>query len=194
MSNGKLLLSVKVLKTYKQEKISILQCTSSYPCNINDLNLSVIKTFIKTFDCPIGFSDHSNEMMPAVLSTTLRSSIYEKHLTLNKKMKGPDHRASCTPSELKEIIKKIRTTFLMLGSNEKKVLKCEEENRKKLKKSLVANILIKKGTKLSKKLFGIKRPAIGLDPLFYDKINKFKYLKDIKKDTVITLKMIKKNA
>ena len=49
--------------------------------------------------------------MPAIISTSLGSSIYEKHLTLDKKMKGPDHRASSTPNELKEIIKKIRSTF-----------------------------------------------------------------------------------
>ena len=109
-------------------------------------------------------------------------------------MKGPDHRASCTPRELKEIIKKIRATFIMLGSNKKKVLKCEEENRKKLKKSLVANSFIEKGTKLNKKLFGIKRPATGLDPSFYEKINIFKSIRDIKKDTIITIKMIKKNV
>ena len=109
MSNlSEILETVRVLKTYNQKKISILQCTSSYPCNVKDLNLSVIQTFIKTFDCPIGFSDHSNELMPAIISTSLGSSIYEKHLTLDKKMKGPDHRASSTPNELKEIIKEIR--------------------------------------------------------------------------------------
>jgi len=195
MSNlSEIIETVRVLKNYNQKKISILQCTSSYPCNIKDLNLLVIQTFIKTFDCPIGFSDHSNELMPAIISTSLGSSIYEKHLTLDKKMKGPDHRASSTPKELKEIIKKIRSSFIMLGSNEKKVLKCEKENRKKLKKSLVANRFIKQGTKLNKKLFGIKRPANGLDPSFYEKINKFKSLKDIKKDTIITIKMIKKNV
>ena len=192
MSNlSEILETVRVLKTYNQKKISILQCTSSYPCNVKDLNLSVIQTFIKTFDCPIGFSDHSNELMPAIISTSLGSSIYEKHLTLDKKMKGPDHRASSTPNELKEIIKKIRSTFIMLGSKEKKVLKCEKENRKKLKKSLVANTFIRQGAKLNKKLFGIKRPANGLDPSFYEKINKFKSIKDIKKDTIITIKMIK---
>ena len=106
-------------------------------------------------------------------------------------MKGPDHRASSTPNELKEIIKKIRSIFIMLGSKEKKVLKCEKENRKKLKKSLVANTFIRQGAKLNKKLFGIKRPANGLDPSFYEKINKFKSIKDIKKDTIITIKMIK---
>ena len=77
----------------------------------------------------------------------------------------------------------------MLGSKEK-VLKCEKENRKKLK-SLVANTFIRQGAKLNKKLFGIKRPANGLDPSFYEKINKFKSIKDIKKDTIITIKMIK---
>ena len=195
MSNlNEIIETVRLLKTYNQKKISILQCTSSYPCNIKDLNLAVIQTFIKTFDCPVGFSDHSSELMPAIISTSLGSSIYEKHLTLDKKMKGPDHRASCTPRELKEIIKKIRATFIMLGSNKKKVLKCEEENRKKLKKSLVANSFIEKGTKLNKKLFGIKRPATGLDPSFYEKINIFKSIRDIKKDTIITIKMIKKNV
>ena len=184
--------TVKILKSYNQKKIAIMQCTSSYPCELKNLNLSVINTLQKKFKCPIGFSDHSTEILPAVISTTIGSAIYEKHLTLDKNMSGPDHRASCLPSELKEIIKQIRMVSLINGNKIKRVLDCEKENRKKLKKSLVANDFIKAGMKLNRNLVGIKRPSTGMDPSYYDQISSFKAKVDIKADTVLFRNMLKK--
>jgi N-acetylneuraminate synthase/N,N'-diacetyllegionaminate synthase len=183
---------VKILKNYNQKEIAIMQCTSSYPCELKNLNLSIIKTLQKRFKCPIGFSDHSTTILPAVISTTMGSAIYEKHLTLDKNMTGPDHKASCSPSELEDAIKQIRMVSLISGNKIKRVLNCEKENRIKLKKSLVANYFIKAGMKLNRNLVGIKRPSTGMDPSFYDQIFRYKAKVDIKADTILLSKMLKK--
>ena len=184
--------AINILKSFNQKKIAILQCTSSYPCKLSDLNLLVIKTFQDEFNCPIGFSDHSDEIIPAIVAASMGSSIYEKHLTLDKTMKGPDHRASCTPKELKDIVKEIRQIKILHGSQTKIVLDSEIENRIKLKKSLVSLVYIKKGEVIKKASVGIKRPATGLFPIYFNVIDQYVSKKNIKPGTILKLNMLKK--
>ena len=109
----------------------------------------------------------------------------EKHFTLSKKLKGPDHRASLEPQELTKMISLIRDTEKMLGSNDKIITKSEQKTKLLVRKSLVANNDIKKGEIFSKKNITTKRPGRGVSPF---KINKFlgkKSSKNFKKDQFI---------
>ncbi len=174
------------------KKIIILQCTGNYPSKINETNLNVMKTYEKKLKCVVGYSDHTIGNYSAIAATAAGAKVIEKHFTLNKKMFGPDHRMSMSPKELKNVIHDIKMIETILGSDIKKVLPSEIENRKKLKKSLVSTRLIQKGKKLSKKYFKVKRPGTGILPELLLSISNYVAKVDIKPDTTIQHKMIKK--
>ena len=83
--------AVKVCEKNKNYNISILQCGSVYPLSYKDVNLNVLKTFKDTFGYPFGLSDHTLDNLAAITSVGLGATVFEKHFTLSKKMKGPDH-------------------------------------------------------------------------------------------------------
>ena len=183
---------VKCVKRYIPNKFVLMQCTGNYPSKNLDSNLKVMLTYKKQFRCLYGYSDHTLDFINPVAATALGASVYEKHFTLDKKLRGPDHRMSLLPFELKKTIEIIRQTSLALGAMNKKVLKSEKLNRLRLKKSLVSKHFIKKGKKLNKKMFCIKRPGTGLLPKTIYSINKYVALKNIKENSVIKSGMIKR--
>ena len=168
-----------------------MQCTGNYPTKIYNANLNVIDQYKKNFKCPIGFSDHTEGSTAAICAVAKGVKIIEKHFTLSKKLKGPDHRMSLEPEELKDYIKSIRDAEVSLGMNEKKIIFSEIENKKKLKKSLVSKTLIKKGQKITKSLISIKRPGNGIRPIEIPKILGKIAKYNIKKNTLLKFKMLK---
>ena len=184
--------AVKCVKKYIPNKFVLMQCTGNYPSKNLDSNLKVMLTYKKNFGCLYGYSDHTSDFINPGAATALGASVYEKHFTLDKKLYGPDHKMSLLPSELKKTIEIIRQTSLALGAMNKKVLKSEKLNRLRLKKSIVSKHFIKKGKKLNKKMFCIKRPGTGLLPKTIYSINKYVALKNIKENSVIKFGMIKR--
>jgi len=181
--------AVDTIRGENNNEFAILQCTGNYPARIEDSNLRVIQTYRDKLSCLVGYSDHTPEIINPIAAVALGVCIYEKHFTLDKSLPGPDHRMSLSPSELKETIKAIRHTEKALGKKEKFTLKVEQENRKKLRKSLVANRDIKKGTILSSDLIAIKRPGTGLPPSEFDNIIGKEAYYDIKQDTLFDYSM-----
>ncbi len=178
-----------LLKSSNFKNFAIMQCTGNYPTQIENVNLNVIDVYKKKFNCPIGFSDHTLDATSAIAAVAKGVKIIEKHFTLNKKLKGPDHRMSLEPNELIKFIKEIRKAEKALGNSRKIVIKSEIENRKKLKKSLVSSRLILKGQKVKKDSIEIKRPAYGLRPEDLHKIIGKKAKQNIKKHTVLKKRM-----
>jgi len=183
---------VNCIKKYIPNKFVLMQCTGNYPAKNSDSNLNVMLTYKKNFNCLYGYSDHTLDFINPVAATALGATVYEKHFTLNKRMFGPDHRMSLLPSELKKTIDIIRQTTLALGIEKKEVLKSEKQNRLRLKKSLVSKHFIVKGKRLNKSMFVIKRPGTGMLPKKIYTTGNYVALKDIKTNSVIKLKMLKK--
>ena len=183
--------AVNCVKKHIHNKFVLMQCTGNYPSQNEDSNLKVMLTYKKNFNCLYGYSDHTTGYINPIAATALKASIYEKHFTLDKNMQGPDHRMSLTPLELKKTIKIIRETEQTLGTNEKKVLKSEQHNRTRLKKSLVSKKFINKGTRLNEKMFTIKRPGTGLLPKKIYSISNYVALKNIKPNLTIKSTMIR---
>ena len=180
---GEIKQAIKALRKKKKD-ITILHCTSDYPANLKDLHLNFIKK-LKKFRCDVGYSDHSSSVITPSIAVTLGCKVVEKHFTLSKKLRGPDHKASLEPRELTEMINLIRETEKMLGLNDKIITKSEQKTKLLVRKSLVANNDIKKGEIFSKKNITTKRPGSGISPF---KINKFlgkKSRKNFKKDQFI---------
>jgi N,N'-diacetyllegionaminate synthase len=144
----------------------VMQCTSSYPASSEDLHLRVLERYREELDVLTGYSDHSTESIPValILAVGLGACVYEKHFTLDRNLPGPDHAASSTPEELREIIRAARLAELSLGDSNKRCLECETENRKKLRKSVVASTPIAAGTTVTVSMLDCKRPGFGLPP------------------------------
>ena len=179
------------LKKYKK-KVSILHCISFYPAPLNSLNLLAIRQMKKDYKLDIGFSDHSKEVYTGGLATMLGANILEKHITLNKNLMGPDHKASLEPKEFSEYVKISKNANLVLGNGRKVISLIEKKTKKTMQKSIFLNRSLNKNQKISLKDVIIMRPATGISPILIDnvvgkrlkkKINRFQKFKlsDLKK-------------
>ena len=183
----------KALKTLtingtKKINITLMQCTSAYPAPYDEINLNTIVTLRDIFKLNIGFSDHSLGVQASLAAVALGAKVIEKHITLSKKLKGPDHRASLDPKEFKFMVQGIRIVEKSLGSKIKKVTKSEKKNIYIVRKSIVASTKIKKNEKFSVFNITCKRPGTGISPLFFKKLIGKKSMKNFNKNDLITIK------
>ena len=168
----------------KKNNITVLHCISDYPTNIKNVNLKFIET-LKKISKNVGFSDHTLGNQSAVLAVALNAKIIEKHFTLNKKMKGPDHAMSLDINEMKSFVKNIKDTEIILGKNQKILTKGEKILINFARKSLIAKKFIKKGEKFSEYNLTTKRPGDGKSPILWNKIIGKKATKNFKKNEKI---------
>lgn len=103
----------------------ILQCTSAYPAEPEELNLRVIQTYRKRFDCPIGYSGHTEDVETTLAAVVLGACYVERHITLNRAMWGSDHAASLEPNDIKRLVCGIRTIEVAMGDDVKRVYESE---------------------------------------------------------------------
>jgi len=172
----------------KKGNITLMQCTSAYPAPYNEINLNTIATLKNIFKLNTGFSDHSLGTQASVAAVALGAKVIEKHLTLNKKLKGPDHRASLDPKEFKFMVQSIRIVEKTLGDKIKKITKTEKKNIHIIRKSIVAKNNIKKGERFTKENITTKRPAGGLSPIYWKKVIGRKAIRNFNYDDFILLK------
>jgi N,N'-diacetyllegionaminate synthase len=177
--------AVETIRSEKLEQIVVLQCTGNYPSKLEDSNLNVMSSYREILNCLVGYSDHTFELINPVASVALGASVYEKHFTIDKSLPGPDHRMALSPDELKMTIDAIKQTQAALGSRIKAVLPSEEENRIKLRKSLVSAIDIAKGTNITAEMICIKRPGNGISPAKLKEIIGKEILLDVAEDTIL---------
>ena len=157
----------------KIQDITVLHCTTSYPTNFVEVNLNSMLSIKKNLNVDIGYSDHTLGSEVSLAAVTLGAKIIERHFTIDKNLRGPDHKSSLTPKEFKYLVKSIRNIELSLGSNIKKPSKNEKKNMLAVRKSIVARTQIKKGDKFSSQNITIKRPGNGKSPmLWYNVIGK----------------------
>lgn len=175
--------ALKVLKR-KKKGITILHCTSDYPAELKDLNLNFLHK-LKKLGYDIGYSDHSSSIITPSIAVSLGCKIIEKHFTLSKKMKGPDHKASLEPKELKKMVNYVRQTEKILGINKKKITRSEKKTKLLVRKSLVALKNISKGEKFTYNNIATKRPGTGISPFKIINFVGKKSKKNFKKDEMI---------
>lgn len=169
----------------KKENITVLHANSEYPTPMEDVNLRAMVTIGNTFDIKYGYSDHTLGIEVDIAAVAMGASCIEKHFTLDKNMEGPDHKASLEPDELKQMVKAIRNIELALGSSVKKPSRSESRNIIVSRKSIVANVDIKKGEVLTEENLTVKRPADGISPMRWDEILGSIAQKDYKEDESI---------
>jgi N,N'-diacetyllegionaminate synthase len=152
-----------------KENITVLHCNTEYPTPVEDVNLTAMVTIKDAFKVNVGYSDHTPGIEVPIAAVALGARVIEKHVTLDKSMVGPDHKASIDPAELKQMVHAIRMVEAALGSGIKKPSKSEVKNKVIARKSIVAARPISKGELLSEQNITTKRPGNGLDPMAWDR-------------------------
>lgn len=104
-----------------EDNLIIYHCTSTYPSNSDEMNLRVIETFKKEFNCPIGYSGHERGVTPSVLAVALGANSVERHITLDRTNWGSDQAASLEMAGLYHMVRDIRQTPTLLGDGKKVV-------------------------------------------------------------------------
>ena len=167
--------------------LTILHCTTEYPAPFKEVNLNAMQTILKTFGTNIGYSDHTEGTEVAIAAVALGAKVIEKHITLDNKMKGPDHQSSLEPNIFKEMVKCIRNIEVSFGDGIKKPSENEIKNLVIVRKSLVAKKHIKKGELFTEENLTTKRPGTGINPMNWNNIIGTLSSKDFKPDELIYL-------
>jgi N,N'-diacetyllegionaminate synthase len=145
-------------------RLVLLHCVSNYPANATDVNLKAMGTMATAFDLPVGYSDHTLGIQVPLAAAALGACVIEKHFTLDRKMPGPDHRASLEPDEFKAMVQGIRTVEQALGNGVKTPAHSEANSRQVVRRSLAAARELPVGTILAPDLLTQLRPANGIPP------------------------------
>jgi len=178
-------LEILTLNGTAKNKIVILHANTEYPTSMEDVNLRAMLTIGNTFDVKYGYSDHTNGIEVPIAAVALGASVIEKHFTLDKTMKGPDHKASLEPFELNQMVIAIRNIEKALGNGIKKVTESEQKNIKIARKSIVASRNIEIGELLTENNICCKRPGNGISPMRWYEILGSKAKKSYKEDDLI---------
>ena len=172
----------KMVSFVKEQNIPfvILHANSTYPSPIESLDLNLIPEFRKKFDLLVGFSGHEIGIIGSITAANIGAVIIERHITLDKTMKGLDHSSSLEPNEFKEMVSLIRLSEKAKGKPIKKMTRAEVLQREVVSKSIVCVLDICKDEIFSDKNIEAKGPEKGLSAqYFFDIIGK-KSPRDIK--------------
>lgn len=170
--------------------IALLQCVSNYPANPADTNLRAMRTMETRFNVPVGYSDHTLGNEVSLAAVSLGACIIEKHLTLDRTLPGPDHRASAEPAEFAALVRGIRIVESALGDGLKVPAPDEAPIAELARKSLAAALDIAAGTILSPGMIAAMRPGTGLPPTLHGQVVGKKARQPIPAGTLFTLEML----
>jgi N,N'-diacetyllegionaminate synthase len=145
-----------------QENVIVLHCNTQYPTPYRDVNLLAMLSIRDELGVRIGYSDHSPGIEVPIAAVALGAEVIEKHFTLDKALPGPDHKASLSPAELRNMIKSVRNIELALGTGVKEVTESEMLNREIVRKSVHTAGKMKKGQRIRPDDMILLRPGDGI--------------------------------
>ena len=184
-------LAYKTAKRNGATEIILLYCVSNYPSKISDFNFNNIKILEKRYNCRVGFSDHSVDNRIVAAAIAAGANIIEKHIALDGQKKGFDLKFSLRGKEIKNYIKVINETSLMMGKNfffrnKSEILSFQ------FRRSIYVVKDIKKNEKFTKKNIRIIRPGFGVDPFYFEKLLNKKSPEKIKAETPLKKRILNK--
>jgi sialic acid synthase SpsE len=145
---------------FANHELVLLHCVSEYPAPTEELNLSVISNLSSVFNVPCGFSDHTNTNLAPIVAASLGAVLIEKHYTLDRSLPGPDHAASATIEEMKDLKNALSELSKMQGDGVKSIMPSEIKNRDLIRKSVTCAVeKLPKGTVINQSHLLIKRPV-----------------------------------
>lgn len=163
--------AVEVIQNHQigKNKITILHCNTEYPTPMKDVNLLAMKTIQNELGVQVGYSDHTIGIEVPIAAVALGAVLIEKHFTLDRNMIGPDHLASLTPDELKQMVTSIRNIELAISGNGiKEASESEKKNINIARKSIHTNKPLLKGDVLKREDIIMMRPGDGISPMDLD--------------------------
>lgn len=181
--------AIAVLETsgLPRAALTVLQCTTEYPAPMESVNLRAMVTMRDAFGVAVGYSDHTAGIEAAIAAVALGAIVIEKHLTLDRTLPGPDHRASTEPAELKAMVAAIRNVERALGTGVKEPSAGEMSNRAVARKSLVAARAIAAGETFDERNLAVKRPGTGISPMHWHEVIGAVAARDFSADELIEL-------
>ena len=172
-------------------RLCLMQCTCGYPAEFAELDLRVIATYREKFpEVVIGYSGHDNGIAMPLAAYMLGARIIEKHFTLNRAMKGTDHRFSLEPVGMKKMIRDLQRVRIALGDGRKKVYASEASPVLKMGKKLVAARDLPAGHVLTAADIAIKSPGDGLQPYYLDQVVGQVLTREVRVDQSLTLELV----
>lgn len=169
------------------KEVSLLHCTTNYPCPYDEVNLQAMQTLKAAFKCKVGYSDHTMGIEVPIAAVAMGAEIIEKHFTLDKNMDGPDHKASLDPCELKQMVDSIRNIEKALGDGVKRPNASEQKNAEVVLKRIIVNKPIKKGDILGTDNLSLLRSSKGIPAKYWDLVAGKAAKRDYKEDEPIDL-------
>ncbi len=166
-------------------EVVLLHCVSAYPPRFEDMNVRAVETLVENFMCPVGISDHTPGWTVPLLSCVLGGRCVEKHVTFDRKQKGPDHPFALEWSEFEAMVQALRNAEKALGDGIKKPMETEISERIYARKGLYANVDLKAGEILTAQNTKLVRHAFGISALDAEKIYGKKILKSKTSDEAI---------
>lgn len=173
---------VAILREQSRCEFSLLHCTSEYPAPYDEVNLRAMVTIREAFGIPVGLSDHTIGPEAAIASIALGACVIEKHLTLDRSMPGPDHRASMEPKEFSRLVRSIRITERLLGDGIKRPTGSERANLPNVRRGVVAARGLRRGTILTREMLAAKRPFAGIEPFEMESLVGKRLNRDLEED------------
>lgn len=179
--------ALSVLQINGVGEVTLLHCTTNYPTPMQDVNLRAMLTMKDHFDCPVGYSDHTQGIEVPIAAVAMGAKVIEKHFTLDRNMQGPDHKASLEPCELAAMVKGIRNIEMAMGTGEKKPAQSELANTAIVRKSIFAARDIVKGEELTENNLTTKRPGTGISPMRWNEVIGTRAIRDFAEDELIEI-------
>jgi N-acetylneuraminate synthase/N,N'-diacetyllegionaminate synthase len=142
--------------------IALLHCVSSYPVGDGDAHLGWIGELSARFDVPVGYSDHTTDLLAGALAVAAGACVVEKHLTYDRAADGPDHSASADPEQFAQYVAQIRRAERLRGAPGKRVLECERDVRTVSRQSLVLRRSLEAGEAIRPDDLTVQRPGTGI--------------------------------
>lgn len=158
--------ALEVCKRQGNEQIVLLKCCSQYPAKFEDMNVAAISLFREKFQVPVGLSDHSMGSLAPVVAVSLGAQVIEKHVCLSREIDNPDAGFSMEIPEFAQMVQDVRNAVIIRG---KETLELTEHEKGELhgRRSLVAVMPIEKGEVFTEKNLRSIRPAVGIQPKYY---------------------------
>lgn len=173
-----------VLKYNK--RLVLFHCLSLYPAPEEKLNMNVMDELKERYaPLPVGYSGHEPDLLPTLVAVAKGACIVERHLTLDKTMKGSDHAGSLEPQELAALVRDIRRIEKINGSREKILYPELIPLREKLAKSVATTTAIAKGTRITADMLTVKGPGTGIAPRDLGKLVGKVAAEDLAQDTIV---------
>jgi N-acetylneuraminate synthase len=166
--------------------LTVLQCTSEYPCSPERVGLNVMLEMRDRYRVPVGLSDHTLGTAASVAAAALGAAAVEKHFTLSKEMYGPDAAMSLEPDELARLVREVREVERMLAAPvDKDDLAGLSEMKRIFEKSVVSTLPIEAGAVIGPEMVAIKKPGTGIPAARFAEVVGRRATRAIAADTVL---------